>query len=92
LLEPLLSIFASTLSIFASTSGGGIVALAFELDDLGLLRFMLFSERCSLRDSTDTSAIAAAISGVFAPMWRNAATSNGETYAGPRPIAFGYHK
>jgi len=42
LLEPLLS-------IVASTSGGGIVALAFELDDLGLLRFMLFSGRCRLR-------------------------------------------
>jgi hypothetical protein len=40
LLEPLLS-------TFASTSGGGIVALSFELDDLGLLLFMLFSERSS---------------------------------------------
>src|ERR1700689_3602998 len=38
LLDPLFS-------IFASTSGGGIVALASALDDLGLLRFMLFAER-----------------------------------------------
>jgi hypothetical protein len=37
LLEPLPS-------AFASTSGGGIVALAFEADDLGLLLFMLFSK------------------------------------------------
>jgi hypothetical protein len=40
----------------ASTSGGGIVALAFELDDLELLLFMLFSKRCSaLRPSARQS-------------------------------------
>jgi hypothetical protein len=80
-------------SIFASTSGGGIVALASALDDLGLLRFMLFSERWNRAARLPhTPAIATAISGVFAPRRRNAVTSNGETYAGPRPSATGYHK
>src|SRR5579872_145421 len=46
---PLVPLFSDVVS----TSGGGIVALVFELDDLGLLRFMLFSRRWSALPALD---------------------------------------
>src|SRR6202000_1491416 len=69
---PLLEPLPSTV---ASTSGGGIVALAFELDDLGLLLFMLFSKRWTILHVSHRHACYRSRNfRWFAPMWRERRT------------------